>query len=86
MQAAVLQVDLVDRHVDAAQRTFNGVHVTGNPPLNLAACDRPASMRAGSCGDIRTGEVAPPTPKIRQRDGSQTPLANLQRFSEVGSL
>ena len=28
MQAAVRQVDLVDQHVDAAQRTFDGVHVT----------------------------------------------------------
>ena len=27
MQAAVRQVDLVDRHVDAAQRTFDGVDV-----------------------------------------------------------
>jgi hypothetical protein len=27
MQAAVRQVDLVDRHVDAAQRTFDGVRV-----------------------------------------------------------
>ena len=27
MQAAVLQVDLVDRHVDVAQRAFDGVHV-----------------------------------------------------------
>ena len=28
MQAAVRQVDLVDQHVDAAQRTFDGVRVT----------------------------------------------------------
>jgi len=28
MQAAVRQVDLVDRHVDVAQRTFDGVHIT----------------------------------------------------------
>ena len=27
MQAAVRQVDLVDRHVDVAQRAFDGVHV-----------------------------------------------------------
>jgi hypothetical protein len=27
MQAAVRQVDLVDRHVDAAQLAFDGVHV-----------------------------------------------------------
>jgi hypothetical protein len=78
MQAAVLQVDLVDRHVDAAQRTFDGVHVTGNPPLEPGRL-RSTGVYARRVLWIRTGEVATPTPKIWSAHRSQTPLAKMLR-------
>jgi len=79
MQAAVLQVDLVDRHVDAAQRTFDGVHVTGNPPLEPGRL-RSTGVYARRVLWIPTGEVATPTPKSGQLSSPiATPLAKMLR-------